>query len=539
MSMGQTALTIWGITDIPITPSFYFLGMIAVMGFQMSDNMLRAAMLSDDLRESEARYRGLFEGAMEGMYRTSLKEKYTVANPAFAKMLGYDSLQDAALAFEDTARDIWVNPNERSQFVERLDKSGIIRGYECQFKQKDGAKIWVSISSQIVQGPDGQILYVEGFVEDITDRKRMETAIRQAADEWQATFDSIPNLVMILDPDCRIVRVNAAAKSFLGLPAERILGSRCHTLMHGIEEPVEGCPFVRTMRSKKHEETEFYFEARNVWLRISTDPILNEKGEIRHIVHSAKDITNEKKIEAETFVARKELLRTERLLSMGELTASLAHELNQPLTSILSNAQAGLRFIQSDRLDVDELKEILEDIATDDKRAGKIIRSLRSMLKPDEIELEMISINDVLSEMIVLFHSEAVIRRITVETNFTDPLPLLSVNKVQIQQVIVNLLMNAADAMVDQSENRRIVIRSAKTDDGDVRVAIRDFGLGIDETERTRIFEPFFTTKRSGLGMGLSLSRSIIENQGGHIWAENNPDKGATFYFDLPGSSVK
>jgi two-component system sensor kinase FixL len=159
------------------------------------------------------------------------------------------------------------------------------------------------------------------------------------------------------------------------------------------------------------------------------------------------------------------------------------------------------------------------------------------MLKPDEIEFEMISINDVLSEMVALFHSEAVIRRIRIETNFTDPLPLLSVNKVQVQQVVINLLMNAADAMVDASENRRIVIRSAKAYDGDVQVAIRDFGPGIDERERARIFEPFFTTKRSGLGMGLSLSRSIIENQGGHIWAENNPDGGATFYFRLPAAN--
>ena len=224
---------------------------------------------------------------------------------------------------------------------------------------------------------------------------------------------------------------------------------------------------------------------------------------------------------------------------MGELTASLAHELNQPLTSILSNAQAALRFIDSGTLNQAELTEILQDIVNDDKRAGNIIRSLRSMVKPQENEREVTVINNIVREAIALFHSEAIIRSIKVETVLENVLPSVNVDKVQIQQVIINLMMNAADSMLDVSTIRKIIIQTAAASDGGVLVTVSDFGTGIAEEKLAKIFEPFFTTKFSGLGMGLSLSRSIIESHGGHIWAEQNTDGGATFFFDLPGASVK
>jgi signal transduction histidine kinase len=244
-----------------------------------------------------------------------------------------------------------------------------------------------------------------------------------------------------------------------------------------------------------------------------------------------------KRAEQEAYDARRELTRMERLSRMGELSASLSHELNQPLTAILSNARAALRFLHSGKLDLAELEEILQDIVKDDKRAGDIIRNLRAMVKPEEGEQELTSINDVLHETVALFRSEAIIRNVRIETDLADALPPLHVNKVQIQQVLINLMTNAAESMTgEESAERIIVLRTAASGEGVVKVAVRDFGSGIEEQALQRIFEPFFTTKRSGLGMGLSLSRSIIESHGGHIWAENNPDKGITFYFDLPGS---
>ena len=274
-----------------------------------------------------------------------------------------------------------------------------------------------------------------------------------------------------------------------------------------------------------------------------SERIVHERGEVTfdetgkavRMVGTVHDITELKKAEVEAFHARRELLRIERVSRMGELTASLAHELNQPLTAILSNASAALRFLESDRLDPGELREILQDIVNDDKRAGNIIRSLRSMLKEEERERETISINDMLRDMLSLFHSEAIIRGIEVEMDLADPSPLVHVDKVQIQQVIINLTMNAAEAMTHhESEHRKIILKTRATDHSAVQVTVRDFGPGITRDTMDHVFDPFFTTKRSGLGMGLSVSRSIIEAHGGRMWVENNPDMGVTFYFEIP-----
>jgi signal transduction histidine kinase len=267
---------------------------------------------------------------------------------------------------------------------------------------------------------------------------------------------------------------------------------------------------------------------------ISSDPIIDGEGRITRIVHRFKDITSQKESEAETSVFRRHLQRSERLLRMGELTASLAHELNQPLTSILGNARAALRFIENDRIDMAELKEILEDIANDDKRAGEIIRSLRSMFKQEEGDREPVAINALLQEVLGLLKSEAIVRNLRIEMELDDLLPPVTVNKTQLQQVMINIIMNAAESMSGASEDRRIMIRTQRPSNDFVQVAVADRGTGIGEKDVTRIFEPFFSKKGTGLGLGLSISRTIIQAHGGEIWAANNPDKGATFFFNLP-----
>ena len=240
--------------------------------------------------------------------------------------------------------------------------------------------------------------------------------------------------------------------------------------------------------------------------------------------------------EAEVARTRTELLRVERSSRMGELTASLAHEINQPLGAILSSAQAALRFLQSATPDLNLFRTILQNIVQDDKRAAGVITSLRSMLKREEREREPLNMNTVLDEVLNLFHSEAIVRNVTIERDFDRSLPPVLADKIQLQQVALNLVMNAAEAMSEsprEHEKRKIILRTQATDHG-IQVAVRDFGPGIDPAKLDDIWQPFFTTKSTGLGMGLSVSRSIIQAHGGRISAENHPDGGAMFTFEIP-----
>jgi signal transduction histidine kinase len=219
---------------------------------------------------------------------------------------------------------------------------------------------------------------------------------------------------------------------------------------------------------------------------------------------------------------------------LGELVASLAHELNQPLAAILSSTQAAIRFLQSTSPDLNLIRTILQNVVQDDKRAAGVITSLRSLVKKEEREKEVLSIHEVLEDVLNLFRSEAIIRHVEIKIDFESSLPSVYGDRIQLQQVVLNLITNAVEVVAELSHDRRsIILRTQATDQG-VQVAVRDFGTGIDPSRLDDIWEPFFTTKKAGLGMGLSICRSIIRAHEGRIWAENNPDWGTTFAFEIP-----
>ncbi len=371
----------------------------------------RKMVAEESLRKTEEKYRNIFEGAVEGIFEASPQGKPLTANPGLARILGYDSPGEFISVIQDSARQVFADPDKRAELVVLLEKQGVVLGFECEFLRRDGAKIWVSINSRRVCGPDGKALYYSGFIEDITERKR---------------------------------------------------------------------------------------------------------------------------VEAEVARARAELLRVERSSRLSEMTASLAHELNQPLTAILSNAQAGLRFLKSDKPDLNEFQEILQDIISDDQRAANVIRSLRSMMKREAEEKKPIILNDVLNDVIQIFRSEAIFRNVRIETGLDGHLPPVLGDKGQLQQVVLNIIMNGSEAMSGTPpEQRKLILRTQRKDHS-IWVTARDFGPGIDKGDLDHIFQPFFTTKGTGLGMGLAVCRTIVEAHGGRIWAANNPDGGVTFFIELP-----
>jgi C4-dicarboxylate-specific signal transduction histidine kinase len=251
------------------------------------------------------------------------------------------------------------------------------------------------------------------------------------------------------------------------------------------------------------------------------------------VLVSVVDITERRRIERAGARQRDELAHLSRVAMLGELSGSLAHELNQPLTAILSNAQAAQRFLAQSPPRIDKLAEILADIVKSDHRAGAVIQRLRSLLKKEEAQRHPLDLNDVVEESLHLMRSDLMNRQVVVSTDL-DALPVVSGDRNQLQQVLLNFVMNGCDAMEGQEADRRLLVRTRANAQGNVEVTVADRGAGIPLEDLERIFEPFVTTKASGLGLGLAICKSIVEAHGGRLWATNNADCGATLHFELP-----
>jgi len=238
--------------------------------------------------------------------------------------------------------------------------------------------------------------------------------------------------------------------------------------------------------------------------------------------------------EIEVLNQRTELAHVSRVSTMGQLSSALAHELNQPLGAILRNAEAGELFLQKEKPDLDEIRAILADIRKDDERAGNVINRMRSLLKRRSLESDPLDLQGLIEETVTLARPDAISRRMHISVRISPELPLVLGDRVHLQQVLLNLMLNGMDAMsACRTADRVLSIVARMAGDGDVEVVVKDRGTGIPADKVERVFEAFFTTKNEGMGMGLAISRTIIEAHGGKIRAENNPDKGAAFIFTL------
>jgi two-component system sensor kinase FixL len=247
------------------------------------------------------------------------------------------------------------------------------------------------------------------------------------------------------------------------------------------------------------------------------------------------DISKGKHAELEAARQRHDLAHLARVTTLGELSSSLAHELTHPLASILSNAQAAQRFLAGDDVDLKEVSEILNDIVTEDERAGEVIHRLRSLLKKGEPQKYCdVNLNEVVQDVLKLVRNDLINQNVTAETDLAQNLPSIIGDRVQLQQVLLNLVLNACEAMADCASSERQLFIASKLEKSAVQVSVTDRGGGIPEKKIEQVFERFFTTKKEGMGLGLSICRSIIDAHEGKIWATNNADCGATFYFSLP-----
>ncbi len=273
------------------------------------------------------------------------------------------------------------------------------------------------------------------------------------------------------------------------------------------------------------------------WISAHSRVESDEKGRPLLVRGASRDCTARKEAELETQLLRQEITHVGRVSMMGQLASALAHEINQPLGAILRNAEAAEIFMRHESPDLDEIRAILADIRRDDQRAGLVIERMRSLLKRHDLDTRPLAASELIAEVASLLRGDAAARRVNLEVAVFGNLPTVSGDRVHLQQVLLNLIINAMDALDGGPEiSRCVTVTAHATDVGMIEIAVSDRGPGIPEDKLARVFDPFFTTKSAGMGMGLSISQTIVQSHGGRLWAENNPDGGATFRFTLPTS---
>lgn len=271
------------------------------------------------------------------------------------------------------------------------------------------------------------------------------------------------------------------------------------------------------------------------WLRTRGRPMLGSDGRLATLSGTVVDVTESKQMEAVVEDQQRSLAHLARVGMVGELSGALAHELNQPLTAILSNAQAAKRMIENNPVDLTELRNVISDIIDDDARAGDVIRHLRTLLKKGESRTEIVDINAIVARTLELTRSALTAQRVVIVTRFSGTPLIVKGDGVQLQQLFLNLVLNAAEAMATMArDSGALIVTTNSVNNELLQISVSDTGPGIPEALKARLFDPFFSTKQSGMGLGLSICRAIAEKHGGQIHATNNPGHGATFHVSLP-----
>jgi len=383
-------------------------------------------------------------------------------------------------------------------------------------------------------------LLVVGLLINLGQRRRAESSLRQAELQYRIVADFTYDWEYWQNPDGTCRYVSPACERISGHRAEEFL--QRPDLVQEIIVPEDRELWARhscgAFEKPGPREIQFRLQRPDGtirWIEHACQPVTDDAGEFIGIRATNRDITERKRAEMLEQQHREQLAQATRLATLGELTASLAHEVNQPLSAVMNNAQAALRFLHRQEPDLEEVDEALGDIVRDGKRAGEVIQRLRQFLRPGEMLLQAVDINELIKETAAFTRNEFLARNTVIRYSLSDGLPPVRADRIQIQQVVLNLLINAQEAMnQSEAEPREILVQTTPGDVGSITVSVRDRGPGLPSENLEKIFKPFYTTKAAGMGMGLAISRSIITSHGGRLWAVPNPDQGATLTFTLP-----
>jgi PAS domain S-box-containing protein len=358
---------------------------------------------------------------------------------------------------------------------------------------------------------------------EIEERKQAEEKLRLAAEEWQTTFDSISDWISIHGKDFRIIKGNKPFVNFLKMHPQEIAGKHCYELIHGDKNPMCNCPLVEVLKTKRPAWREFYNSYLEIHMEVFCFPILNNENEIVSIVHLSRDITERKKMQ-------EQLILTDRLASIGQLTSGVAHEINNPLTSVIGFSEMLLS-----REVPENIKEDLVTINSEAQRVAQIVKGLLAFSRKTSAQKTQINVIDIINTVLQLRRYEHRMNNIIVNKEIAQNLPFITGNASQIQQVFINIIINAEHAMAEAHGKGTLTITAKQIEDY-VKISFIDDGSGISPENMDKLFTPFFTTKDSGkgTGLGLSICHGIILDHGGKIYAQSQLGAGTAFIIELP-----
>jgi len=493
----------------------------------------------EKLRQREENQKLILDHLPVGVVLASVGEENAIYhNPKFLELFGYSFEQFSnvsewwPLAYPDPGYREWVSTEWKRRMAEAARTQGEIEPMEVIITCRDGSKKYVRVPAKVI----GDLNFIS-FI-DLTEQKQAEEALRESELRFRAVFERSPVGIALVDsPSGQILQANPKFCEIVGRSEEELRQLDVSSVTHP-DDFGKGSAYLQQMA--EGEPAHFELDKRYLrpdgsvrWVRILVVPMY-AKGETRRW-HMAlvEDITNRKQAEQSLQETQVELAHVTRVLAMGELVTSIAHEVNQPLTGVVTNSNFALRQLASGTPNLAELQEAIAEIVEDARRVNSIISRVRTLLKKGAPDRVALAINDVIQDVTVFVRNEAARNGVQVHLDLAAVLPPLVGDRVQLQQVLINLVMNGIDAMRTVTDRpRKLDIKSAKHADG-VLIQVQDSGLGLAPDRLESIFEPFFTTKPQGIGMGLSISRSIIESHGGRLWTVPVAN-GALFQFTLP-----
>jgi len=496
-----------------------------------------------ELRESESRFRIIADAAPVLIWMAGVDKLCTFFNKPWLQFTGRSMEQELGNGWVEgmhqddlqRCRQVYTNAlDARQPFV-----------MQYRLRRHDGEYRWVSEQGVPRYDTHGTFAGYIGSCVDVTELVNKDRALQESEERMRVAAEAVNLGIWEWDLSKDEIWATNARRGLLGLPASGTIAledfiSRLH--------PDDRDRVRRTMDDAIHSGEDFDSEYRLVlpdgivrWMSTRGSVHFDDARKPARLLGISIDITERKRAELEAQQDRAELSHLSRVALIGEMSASITHELNQPLAGILSNAAAGQRFIDQGDVNLAEIRELLGDIIADGRRASDVMRGIREMLKKGQVARRSVNLNEVVTNAVRMASPDAVLRSCQVEISLDPNLPAIEGDPVQLQQVLLNLVINAFDAMRDTpAPRRKVVIATQSNGDATVRTSVRDYGAGISEEMRDRVFHPFFTTKSEGLGMGLAIVRSIVESHGGTITIENADGGGARFGFVLPanGSST-